>query len=140
MDYDLKYKDYNSDKYIDLFKNKINNNQNINSNFSIIQTQTHTQAQTHTQTPTQAQTQNIITTENCTKNNKLLILQDKIIELQNKIEFYKLCSNKIDFDEINQNNLNKTIALIDSLTLELNKNIINNGQFNRKSKLIEFEF
>jgi hypothetical protein len=131
MDYDLTYdNNYNSQKYIDLFKINIDDsNSNLKDNFNI----------NFSRTP------EILTSEtelfnNKFSDNRLLILQNKITELQNKIEFCKLYSDKINIDKINQNDLNKTIALIDSLSLELNKNIINKGQFKRKSKSIEFEF
>ena len=67
--------------------------------------------------------------------NNLINLQNKIKELNNKIEFCKNC-NKEFFDSI----IIESINNIDKIIIQLNKNIIINGQFNRKTKLIEFEF
>lgn len=117
MNYDLTYENnYNSQKFIDLLKNNIveTNNTEIYSN--------------------------TLFDNKSAFENKLLLLKDKLIELQNKIEFYKLYSDKINIDKINHNKLNKTIELIDSFSFELNKKIINKGQIIRKSNLIEFEF
>lgn len=69
--------------------------------------------------------------------NSLLILQNKITELQNKLEFYKKYENKINCNDVIIEN---SIEVIDQLIFDINKNIISKGQFNRNCKYIEFEF
>lgn len=76
-----------------------------------------------------------------TKNKNsgnISLLENKILELKNKLEFYKkyeekLCNDKTEF-------INNSIGLIDKLICELDKNLINKAQFVRSYKQIEFEF
>ena len=72
------------------------------------------------------------------QNNNLNNLQNKIKELENKIEFYKKYQYK--FNNFDDPIIINTISIIDEIILQLNKNIINKSQINRKSKSIEFEF
>lgn len=66
------------------------------------------------------------------------LLENKILELRNKLEFYKKYEDKLCND--NMEFINNSVGLVDKLISELDKNLINKAQFVRGSKQIEFEF
>lgn len=70
---------------------------------------------------------------------KLINLQDKINELNNKIDFCKKYHDDLK-DDLNDKIINNTIKNIEQIIQHLNNNIIIKGQFNRKSNIIEIEF
>ena len=70
---------------------------------------------------------------------KLINLQDKINELNNKIDFCKKYHDELK-DDLNGKIINNTIKNIEHVIQHLNNNIITKGQFNRKSNIIEIEF
>lgn len=70
---------------------------------------------------------------------KLINLQDKINELNNKIDFCKKYHDDLK-DDLNDKIINNTIKNIEQVIQHLNNNIIIKGQFNRKSNIIEIEF
>ena len=70
--------------------------------------------------------------------NQVDNLQNKINELENKLEFYKKYENNLSCVDLKI--INNSIETIDNLIESLTKNIISKGQFNRNSKHIEFEF
>lgn len=70
---------------------------------------------------------------------KLINLQDKISELNNKIDFCKKYEDELK-EDLNDKIINNTIKNIEQVIQHLNNNIITKGQFNRKSNIIEIEF
>ncbi len=70
--------------------------------------------------------------------NQVDNLQNKIYELENKLEFYKKYENNLS--NVDLKIINNSIEIIDNLIESLSKNIITKGKFNRKCKHIEFEF
>ena len=70
---------------------------------------------------------------------KLINLQDKISELNNKIDFCKKYQDELK-EDLNDKIINNTIKNIEQVIQHLNNNIITKGQFNRKSNIIEIEF
>ena len=70
--------------------------------------------------------------------NQVANLQNKINELENKMEFYKKYENNLS--NVDLKIINNSIEIIDNLIENLTKNIISKGQFNRDNKHIEFEF
>lgn len=83
---------------------------------------------------------NFIFNKNIKNKNSgnISLLENKILELKNKLEFYKKYEEKLCNDETEF--INNSIGLIDKLISELDKNLISKAQFVRSSKQIEFEF
>jgi len=69
---------------------------------------------------------------------QLTHLQNKINELEYKLNFYKKYENNLSNGDLNI--INNSIEIIDVLINIFTKNIINKGQVNRTNKQIEFEF
>lgn len=78
------------------------------------------------------------------KNNINIILFNnlkyKINELESKLDFYSKYENNVTFNDSIDSNIINVINNIDNLINIINKNIINNGQLNKKNKYIEYEF
>jgi hypothetical protein len=65
-------------------------------------------------------------------------LELKIQELENRINFYKKYEKKTN--PMDDQFIEHSIKNLDNIILNLDKNIISKGQFNRNNKNIEFEF
>jgi len=67
-------------------------------------------------------------------------LQNKVKELENKIEFFTKYDNKLDIDI--DNKIKDTILMIEQVIIKLDKNVIGKAQIkkNIKNNLIELEF
>lgn len=73
------------------------------------------------------------------KKNSLSKLENKLKELENRIEFYKKHQDRLcdDFDNLI---INKSVEIIEQIILNIDKNTIAKGRFHRNNKHIEFEF
>jgi hypothetical protein len=69
-------------------------------------------------------------------------LKNKLVDLENKLDFYYKYNNKIISNNSIDSSIINNINNINSLLFLLDKNIINNGQFCKKTKNkhIEYEF
>lgn len=70
--------------------------------------------------------------------NNIAFLQNKINELEIKLQFYKKYENNLSNSDLNI--INKSVEIIDQLINCLDKNIITKGQVAKNCKQIEFEF
>lgn len=73
------------------------------------------------------------------KKNSLSKLENKLKELESRIEFYKKHQDRLcdDFDNLI---INKSVEIIEQIILNIDKNTIAKGRFHRNNKHIEFEF
>jgi len=69
-------------------------------------------------------------------------LKIKLVNLENKLDFYHKYNNKFLSNDLIDSCIINNINNINNLLLLLDKNIINNGQFSKKTKnkYIEYEF
>jgi hypothetical protein len=117
----------------DIYINNSNVESNFNSNFN----------SNFDQTTTDNEYKDFIYTKKNIKNknnntDQVVNLQNKINELENKLQFYKKYENNLSNDDLRL--LNNSVEIIDNLVKNLTKNMISKGQFNRDCKHIEFEF
>jgi hypothetical protein len=74
--------------------------------------------------------------------NNILLLQNKILELEKKLEFYQKYEDNLNSTDLNL--VNKTIESIDKIIHTLDKNFISKGQIRNTcantAKQIELEF
>lgn len=74
--------------------------------------------------------------------NNISLLETKILELEQKLQFYKKYEDNLNASDLCL--INKTTEAINNIIQSLDKNFINKGQFRssciNSSKHIEFEF
>ena len=73
-----------------------------------------------------------------TNINHITNLQNKINELEHKLEFYKKYENNLSNSDLKI--INCSIEIIDNLIDNFTKNMISKGKVNRNTNHIEFEF
>lgn len=75
-------------------------------------------------------------------SNNILLLQNKILELEKKLEFYEKYEDILNAGDLSL--VNKTIEVVDKIIQSLDKNLIAKGQFRNTctntTKQIELEF
>lgn len=83
---------------------------------------------------------NMVLKKKSVKNNlkEINLLENKINELEKKIEFYKKYKDNLNNTDLHI--INKSVLIIDQLIDNLTKNIIIKAHVNRNIKNIEFEF
>ena len=74
--------------------------------------------------------------------NNIILLQNKISELEKKLEFYSKYEDNLNLTDLSL--VNKTIEIVDKIIQDLDKNFISKGQFRNTctntAKQIELEF
>ena len=75
-------------------------------------------------------------------SNNILLLQNKILELEKKLEFYQKYEDDLTSTDLSL--VNKTFETIDKIIQTIDKNFISKGQFRNTcantAKQIELEF